>query len=286
MSLKKKLTLSSCKTMLMLAMLCVSFDLQAFVYECVSKGHWTSVYILTVDPKEDVIIPVKAQGEKVARETVLTLARRQGASAAINGGFWKWNGEPAGILKIDHIWYGTPLKPRGAIGWSLNHPRGCIDRVLTNCQLTGVFEEGEIEVVPMSTSSEVWQEFEHIVGGTPVLVQDGELIKDFSPEQTLHSFLVRRHPRTAVGIKETGEWIFVVVDGCFYGLLGGMTIKKLAQFMLELGCVDALNLDGGGSSTMVVGDVVVNDPCGSLHEEGKKVEAVSDAFLIFSGQSS
>lgn len=58
-------------------------------------------------------------------------------------------------------------------------------------------------------------------------------------------------------------------------------MKELAELMLELGCVEALNLDGGGSSTMVIDGMVINKPCGKIQEFGKQVEAVSDAILIF-----
>ena len=51
--------------------------------------------------------------------------------------------------------------------------------------------------------------------------------------------------------------------------------------MLDLGCIEALNLDGGGSSTMVVEGKVINEPSGKIEEDGKWVEAVSDAILIF-----
>ena len=64
-----------------------------------------------------------------------------------------------------------------------------------------------------------------------------------------------------------------------------MTIKELAEFMLELGCIEALNLDGGGSSTMVLDEIVINEPCGKIQENGKQVEAVSDAILIFPAHS-
>ena len=60
-----------------------------------------------------------------------------------------------------------------------------------------------------------------------------------------------------------------------------MTMKELANLMLRLGCMEALNLDVGGSSTMVIDGIVVNEPCGKMQENGKHVEAVSDAILIF-----
>ncbi len=260
-------------------------NLNGISYEHFSKGHFTSVHILTVNPDENIISPVKAFGEDTGRETVRTLSNRYGAIAAVNGGFWRQDGSPAGILKINNHWYGLPTKPRGAIGWSNNNPNVLIDRILTNYQINDLFPVGsEIEVIPMSippkTTSDDWRKLEHIVGGTPVLINRGKIIEDFSSEQTLESFLTRKHPRTAVGIRDNGEWVFAVVDGRFYGFLGGMNMKELAFLMKELGCVEALNLDGGGSSTMVIDGRVINQPCGKIHEFGKTVEAVSDAILI------
>lgn len=263
----------------------IPFDVFGFSYEHFSDGYFTSIHVLIVNPKEHAILPVRATGESVKRETVATLANRYGAFAAVNGGFWKLNGKPAGILKIAHHWHGTPVKPRAAIGWTNNGETVIIDRVLTNYDLNNCPDESLIEVFPVSdslnTTAQQWKEMEHIVGGTPVLISMGKVIEDYSAEQTIESFLTKKYPRTAIGIKTSGDWVFVVVDGRFYGFLGGMTIKELADFMLELGCVEALNLDGGGSSTLVVDGVVINEPSGNLQENDKQVEAVSDAILIF-----
>lgn len=264
---------------------CVPSNASGFLYECFSNGHFASIHVLIVNPNEHLIVPVKASGKEICRETVSTLANRHGAAAAINGGFWKLNGNPAGALKINHQWFGTPVKPRGAIGWSTTSQKVLIDRILTNYSLSECPLDSQIEIIPVSTpphtTSEEWSELEHIVGGTPVLVRNGNLIEDFSPEQTIGSFLFNKHPRTAIGIKENGDWVFVVVDNRFYGLFGGMTMKELSQMMLNLGCIEALNLDGGGSSTMVLEGRVINEPCGKVEEDGKYVEAVSDAILIF-----
>ena len=59
---------------------------------------------------------------------------------------------------------------------------------------------------PPHTTSENWRELEHIVGGTPVLVKNGNLIEDYSPEQTLDSFLLNKHPRTPVGTSKNSCW--------------------------------------------------------------------------------
>jgi len=259
-------------------------NLFSFSYQHFSDDYSHSIHVLIVNPKEYAIGAVKATGESIQRETVATLANRQGAVAAINGGFWKLDGSPAGILKIAQHWYGTPVKPRGAIGWANNGEAVVIDRVLTNYDLNNCSDKSLIEVFPVSdlhTTSEQWKEMEYIVGGTPLLISRGEIIEDYSSEKTIESFLTRRHPRTAIGIKNNGDWVFVVVDGQFHSFLGGMTIKELANFMFALGCTEALNLDGGGSSTLVIHGMVINDPCGSLPENNKQVEAVSDAILIF-----
>ena len=58
-------------------------------------------------------------------------------------------------------------------------------------------------------------------------------------------------------------------------------IKEISYLMLDQGCTKALNLDGGGSSTMLIEGSVVNQPHGKILEDGKYVEAVSDAILIF-----
>ncbi len=89
----------------------------------------------------------------------------------------------------------------------------------------------------------------------PALVVDSELQTiynsyGFAPQD--------RAPR--VGIGQTGplEYVFVVVDGRQEGYSRGITIKKLAEFMQELGCVQAFNLDGGGSATMVFNGACYN----------------------------
>ena len=62
------------------------------------------------------------------------------------------------------------------------------------------------------------------------------------------------HPRTAIGIDSASRLVLVVVDGRQDGVSEGMTTPELAEVMLEFGVVDAINLDGGGSSTLVVAD--------------------------------
>ena len=237
----------------------------ALSYEHIWHGY-ASVHIVIVDPKEHIIAPVKASPE-MGRETVETLAKRYKARAAINGGFWKSNGDPSGILKIDKVFLGLPTKPRGAIGWTSLEQKVCMDRILV---------DNSLEIIPMTnppyTSAQEWQECDHIVGGTPLLLQQGKVLDDYSFEQTIPTFLAHKHARTAVGIRSTGDWVFVVVDSF---PLGGMNILELAHFLQELGCIQAVNLDGGSSSSLVIYGKLMNTP------KHLYAEAVSDAILIY-----
>lgn len=85
------------------------------------------------------------------------------------------------------------------------------------------------------------------VSGRPVLVAGGAAV----PLDTRDSLVTQRHPRTAVGFN--GQEVFLVtVDGRREGQADGMTLFELQELMLALGATEALNLDGGGSTTMVI----------------------------------
>jgi exopolysaccharide biosynthesis protein len=75
-------------------------------------------------------------------------------------------------------------------------------------------------------------------------------------------------PRTAVGVIGSNHLVFVVVDGRSAGYSEGVTLPELAQIFVDLGVVTAYNIDGGGSSTMVFGGSLVNNPLGKGTERG------------------
>lgn len=88
------------------------------------------------------------------------------------------------------------------------------------------------------------------VGGRPVVVRDSAIT---SEARDTVSFSVTRHPRTAAGITSKGRRVMlVVIDGRQLPYSAGMTLAEVAELMLSLGARDAINLDGGGSTTMVV----------------------------------
>lgn len=116
---------------------------------------------------------------------------------------------------------------------------------------------------PEKAGDEDWKRMEHIVGGAGLLIWNGEPVGDYLVEELDkqgNAFDTTKHPRTAVGIDGHGEWILVVVDGRQPGKSIGMSLGEVTGLMISLGCQFALNLDGGGSSTMYLDGKVVNSP--------------------------
>ena len=108
-----------------------------------------------------------------------------------------------------------------------------------------------------------------VVSAEDAIVSGPLLIDDLTdmPLDSI-SFNNNRHPRTMVGITGSGHLLFVVVDGRQPGYADGMSLFELRALAHSLGCTDALNLDGGGSTTMVVAgqgiNGVVNRPSGKV----------------------
>ncbi|WP_438495151.1 phosphodiester glycosidase family protein [Paenibacillus sp. IHBB 3054] len=119
----------------------------------------------------------------------------------------------------------------------------------------------------------------------PILIQDGNIVSDFSSVKIDSNFgnrsIQNANPRTAIGMIAPNHYVFVVVDGRSEGYSRGMTLAELADVMSDLGATEAYNLDGGGSSTMYFMGRVVNNPLGKNQERG-----VSDILYIKEGVTS
>jgi exopolysaccharide biosynthesis protein len=108
-----------------------------------------------------------------------------------------------------------------------------------------------IEMLERPTADD-WE----VVAGNTLLIQNGTVVPHKSKT---------RHPRTLVGLDKSGtRLVLLVVDGRKPALAVGMNYDELAAEMLRLGCYQALNLDGGGSSVMAVRDGsnfhILNEP--------------------------
>lgn len=111
------------------------------------------------------------------------------------------------------------------------------------------------------------------LGAGPRLVKEGREYIPFTWEWFGSRLLQARAPRTAVGITKHGKLIFVTVDGRSQANTG-MTLHEVAELLIRLGAHEAINLDGGGSATMVVGGRVVNE----LSDGGERL--VASALVV------
>ncbi|MER5319951.1 phosphodiester glycosidase family protein [Streptosporangium roseum] len=101
----------------------------------------------------------------------------------------------------------------------------------------------------------------HIMGGGVGLLRNGRV--RISAKADGHASVVmmlRRHPRTMVGVTKSGGLILATVDGRNPGVTVGASMVEAAQLMRWLGAKQAINFDGGGSTAMVVGHKVINRP--------------------------
>jgi len=99
------------------------------------------------------------------------------------------------------------------------------------------------------------------IGGTPRLIRDGNISIEYEQEKIRESFSTTRHPRTALGISRDRKTVFLVtVDGRQPKHSIGIDLENLAAYLKDLGAWDALNLDGGGSTTMWVRYQITNRP--------------------------
>jgi len=285
-----------------------------------------------------------------ARPTVI--ARREGAYAAANGGFFAPRGEPLGMLVIDGEWVSHPIFGRAALG-VMEDGRVVIDNVefdgsvelpdVGTLRLTGINARhreapeliaynrrwgGSVSAAPQTTHVSItdrgvisrvetgagesfvpaggwvvsgtganaaelakaqlgtrvdlsvatnprWDGLLHALGGGPRLVKDGQPHVTAQQEHFRSDVRLGTAARTAVGVDADGRLLLVTVGGRAANSRRGMTLADLASVLAKLGAKDAMNLDGGSSSTLAVGSRVVNKPSSGWER------AVSNALLVF-----
>jgi hypothetical protein len=360
-----------------MAAIAVALPAPASAVEVAPGVQWTTIVreagpqrinVLELDPA--VVGGVLSNGRIAGRERVSTMARRSGAVAGVNGGYFGPRGDPVGVLAIDGqllsepvdgrsaLLVGAgratvaPLRFRGAVTINgvmrlidgLDRTRGlvpacggrggdlptvrpnaaltCTDaselvllsprygarppreggveavlrdgmvarvrgpgtgpvprdgllltgtgdaaRFLRNAALPRSRAEVKLTLTASGQPLELAQQT-LMVGGGPRLLRGGRVTvtakaEGFAPPQApafFGTFVAARQPRTLAGVRTDGTVLLVTVDGRRPGWSAGMTLREAARLMQSLGARDALNLDGGGSSTMTVRGEVVNRP--------------------------
>ena len=117
-----------------------------------------------------------------------------------------------------------------------------------------------------------------IIGSGPMMLQDGQRI-----DMGTGAFVTLRHPRTAIGT--SGNKVYLVtVDGRSKGNRLGVNLNELANILKWLGAENALNLDGGGSTTMYIEgqpeNGIVNRPCDNQKFDRQGERRVSNSLLL------
>jgi hypothetical protein len=199
-----------------------------------------------------------------------TLVEQAGLEAVVDGG------------RIVERRTGRDGAPIPADGWvlSLGAERALADgerlRVGEPIELTLRLCPYRPETEDCAETDALWAGAEDALAAGPLLLRDGVPLSDAVGESFSSVFALARHPRTAFGVRADGTLLFLTVDGRQPAHSVGMSLPELTALLRDLGAVDAINLDGGGSTTMVVEGRTVNRPSdpGGGRENG-------DALLLF-----
>lgn len=128
-----------------------------------------------------------------------------------------------------------------------------------------------------STNDVDWTQVRQAVGGRPWILKDGKEHVNLEYEGIGASFSTARHPRSALGRTADGKFMMVTVDGR-QGISRGINLPDLSALMKRLGAVDAINLDGGGSTTLSYRGGIINSPSGGIQR------TVANGVLVFAKQ--
>jgi exopolysaccharide biosynthesis protein len=209
---------------------------------------------LSYNPEKN--IPVSAQAEAV------------GARAAVNAGFFNIkNGGSVSYIKLKGLVVDTDTAKK----W------------IRNSNLNGsvmIDKDGHVFIEPVRTNN--WYDSHHeyqdvLVTGPLLIAKKKEAQLPSTP------LVINKHPRTSIGKKGKHKILLLTLDGRT-NEARGMTLGELTDLMLSLHCKDAVNLDGGGSTTMWINgkpfNGVVNMPCDNKKFDHEGEREVSDILII------
>lgn len=208
------------------------------------------------------------------------LSENDDALAAVNGSFFR--------MKADDIKNPDMIgKNRSVVYMRINGEK-ITDNILEKGNKRKNYQKGAIVIqdddVLILKAIDSLISWEASIDGLDILTSGPMLLKDGLLESVSdEAFNKNRHPRTAIGKKQDGTIILFVVDGrSSYSY--GLSIPELQKCLYWIGCVDALNLDGGGSTTMYINNKdfkgVINCPSDNKVFDHEGERAVANAILI------
>lgn len=234
------------------------------------------VHVITTDTTGTwKLAPVLTDSTRPTSET----AKSQQAVAAINGGYFNLkDGKSASYVIIDGEVVGDPTKNEALVNNPKLQPH--LDKIFNRSEfriLTDARGETRFTITPHNAELAEGDQLVHSLQAGPQLLptvtdeEEAFVRQDPDDGHTVDSIGSRRNAaRTAIGIRPDGTVIFVAVAGQPQDSSSpGMTLRELANVMKQLGCVQALNFDGGTSTTMFVhpiGDSYGVTACGKKPE--------------------
>jgi len=225
---------------------------------------------------------VMSDDETDNRETVSSFARDPGVCVAINGGYFNMEAVPArhgGLLLSNGVLLepATNIVTRDSLRYAT--ARAAIGFADDSVEITWVTTLGQVVFAwpeppaqrpghPVDSlnyrSATEWNVIDALSAG-PALLRNGRIKVTSDEEVFFGSSIPEVHPRSAAGRTADGDLILLVVDGRQV-ISRGVYLEELAMLMRSAGAVDALNLDGGGSSALVVNGTLLNRPAGTTIE--------------------
>jgi exopolysaccharide biosynthesis protein len=228
------------------------------------------------------------------REPASVQAQKAGALVAVNGGYFDMAGSPAKTYSLV-LQNGKVLREniglvmRGARQYFVTRSALCIDK---NGKLSIAWihhHNGKIyqfenplsfvagKDAPAVEYANEWN-VENAIGGGPRLIQNGQERITYDEEVFLGAGFPNEanYSRCAVGFTRSNKLIFLVTDSNPPENTG-LSLHQVAQMFLQLGCVEAINLDGGGSETLVVNGKVLNRPSDGSERPVTSIFAVTPA---------
>ncbi|KAJ50609.1 exopolysaccharide biosynthesis protein [Clostridium tetanomorphum] len=195
---------------------------------------------------------MKVQGQRVSE-----MAEEKGALAAINGGgFYDQN-------KSGKEWVGTGAYPEGIV-ISGGEKKWCNLKDNKEVDVMAFDEKGKLIVGQRSLKELEELNVKEALSFNKTLIMNGEPLIDDDGGQGVQ-------PRTAIGQKEDGTVVFLVIDGRRL-FKEGATLRDVQDILLKQGVCNAGSLDGGSSSTIYYKGEVINNPC---NRDGERTVATS-----------
>ena len=210
--------------------------------------------------------------------TVSNFALRNNAIAGINGSYFNMStGAPVCYLRIDGKELGDN-EPAHTDSVNRKYYQNAAIRLLPSGR-------PRFNIPDSNRLSEKKMPDSNVMTAGPMLISRGATV----PQRLDRRFVYARHNRTAIGLKRDGTIILLVADGRSRGNAAGLSLPELTYVMRWLGCCDAANLDGGGSSTMYIRNGstngVVNHPSANGRFDPMGQRRVANAILLVPQQN-